>query len=968
LGVANYGPGQDRYRAISTISLDRSGESTRSRGTVSRSSSMRWIFVAGTPPDTVRIRAIPQRTEYEIDKPTPGSQYLISTVSTLDSDHAIDATPIIVRNGTRTSRDEVIRSEALAVTDTPLVREINLFQPLFFIVNLDRSGQWAIVHDRPDDSPVAIGMIPFRDLHDIVTPHVVTDNPASFDVEAGQHMVLFQPYTPGVFQFALYYRGDASAANDRRAADLLKSSAPKPREDITYVTSPNEIMAGRDHMVLANNRGGPMTALFAQRLPLNLEEEVPLTLSPGETLSIPVSPTTPGVISTGYSSIELRLGGRLLNSGQVIPVGRSTITVTNTGSSTTTFVLRLDPTFVPSFTAPAIPAIEEALPILTPGPAVYHDYERDHARQFLLVVDEPAFYELQTTGRLTTRISTRTPANPNGFNAEGNGPGRNALVQAYFRPGIYLVDVKPQGSSEGRAGLVMSPLPMEDLGRLSEGAWYRTELDPGVGLKGTVGVQTAGRFALQTIGLYGSPTTRLEDADAWPLEGTLLGPGVYTYLSWPQTVWNRRLTGYFRQADDTVFAEDEPWQLNLNESHRRTWNETPDRNPHLFQVDSPATIPVTLRTSSRMEWWVTDEEDLPVFEGRGAETFDLPAGRNTIRVRSREENNNVGYEISLSTTVLADGLEQRIQRVPTGIPVVVGQSGVYEFWSTGTRDVRATLRTKDGELLLAEGDDRPGDWNFHISRYLPPDEYLLNVTESFPGSGAVTVACQLRDEVWVDPQGLPLDTRIQLDRAIVGIPFRTDRSDAPIRITADSSAAHLALYRDETLIAEGRDALFVPLLGDREYLLRIRNDSLTTTAVGLQVAAADARRLEWAGVEPLQLPPGAATITNRTAISVIAPAQRHPPLLSGAFEQPARELGGGVLANPGGTIWSWYDGNQPVQVQPFVMKPGPARAFDITDDDVSMWVISPSGTVSVLEARTMAGHLGVKAVGSSSDG
>ena len=67
-------------------------------------------------------------------------------------------------------------------------------------------------------------------------------------------------------------------------------------------------------------------------------------------------------------------------------------------------------------------------------------------------------------------------------------------------------------------------------------------------------------------------------------------------------------------------------------------------------------------------------------------------------------------------------------------------------------------------------------------------------------------------------------------------------------------------------------------------------------------------------------------------------------------------------------MWSWYDGNQPVQIQPFVVKPGPARAFDITDDDVSMWVVSPSGTISVLEARTMAGYLGVKAVESSSNG
>ena len=960
LGISRYGVGQDRYRAIQSASISRSDESTRSRGTVSRSSSLRWLFVAGTPGDTVRIRAIPQRTEYVIEEPTQSSQYLISTVSTLDSDHAIDVTPLIMREGILDSRDEVIRSDSLGVSQAPLVREINLFSPIFFLADLDRSGEWGLVHDSGEDSPVVVSMVPLREIDTIETPQVTTENPASFDLEAGPHMVMVQPSRPGVFRFALYYRGLAPAGNDRRAAALLESEAPAPRQDMTYITARNEITARRDHAVVINERGGPQSALFVERLPLTLNEGVPLTLAPGEELTLPIAPTTSGSLSVGYSTIEIRRNGGRIIEGGTIPSGRATLVVTNTSAATSTFVLRLEPHFFASFSAPPIPALQESLPILRPGPALYHDYERNQSREFLLIVDEPGFYELETTGRLAMRISTRTQVNPRGFTASSNGAGRNALVQTFFRPGAYLVEVRPEGNSAGRAGLLMAPLLLDDLGRMQEGAWYRRELDPGVGLVGSVGVEEAGFYSFRTVGLFGGVTTRIEDGDAWPVESGFLAPGAYRYYSWPQSVWNRRLTTYSRQGEAAEFAGDAPWPLALSGSRRRIWNETPNRTPHHYIADSPAALPVTLRTSSQMEWWVIDTDESRVFEGEGVASFVLPAGANSIFVRSKEENNNVNYEIALSTEVLADGLARQVQRLPSDMKVIVGEPGIYEFWSTGTWDVRASLLF--GDLELASGDDRPGDWNFHISRYLPEGEYLLHVAESFPGSGTVTIAAQRRDEVWSDAQTLPLETTLQLDQTIVGIPF-TSTLDAPLRITADSSAVELALYCDEVLVAQGHDSLFVPLHGGHDYLLRVRNESIVPAQVGIQLEVANANRIEWSGRDVIELPVGATVVTNPSGISVVEPSQQQTALLSSAPEEAARLLGGGVLASSGGLLWGWNDGDSPVPLAPLTLEPGRVRVFDITDDDVSAWVSPSPGVVSLVEARTVAGYLGLQTAG-----
>jgi hypothetical protein len=957
MGISYYGDGQDRYRATNSIAIRESDESTRSRGMVSRSSDVRWLYVSGTPGDTVRIRAIPRRTEYRIDEPTAWSQYLISTISTLDSDHAIDATPIITRDRTAESPEEVIQSEALQVsTDTPIYREINLSQPAYFIADIDRAGRWAIVHDRGENSPVAIAMIPLRDINDIRVPDIVTSNPAGFDLEPGLHMVMLQPSSPGILRFVLYFQGSVSVMSDRRAAAMLSEQAPLPRGDVTYITEGGEIASGRTHTVVINERGGPTSALFVERLPLSMEEPVPFTLAPGEELAVQVYPRTGGSLSTGYSTIEVRRNGEVIPDGGSLPAGRSTLTLANNGSSTTTFILSLEEDFISRYAAPTIPPLEETYPILNAGGAVYHDYRRGQSRQFLLIVDAPAFYELQTTGRLATRLSVRTQVNPRGASTSSNGPGRNALIQSYFRPGTYLVDVGPTGNSEGRAGLVMTPLPLVDLGVLSEGVPYRSELEPGVGLLARAAVTEPGDFSFRTIGLYGSPTTRLEDADSWPVQTTTLGAGVYRYYSWPQTVWNRRLTSYDRIPDPVEYGDGEPWPLEVNGSYRRLWNETAGREPHQYVVALPATIPVSLRTASAMEWWITDADGSLIAEGSGNEDLELPSGSLTISIRTREENNNYSYEIALSTDVLADGIDQRVSRVPTDMPVVVEDSGIYELWSTGTWDLRADLAT-ESDIVVASGDDRPGDWNFHLSRYLPAGTYELHVSESFPGSGSVTVHCQRRDEVRVGTQELPFDTRLQLDQTIIGIPFRSRRAGA-VNIVADSSAAHLALYRGETLLAEGSSQLFVPLPADQEYLLRIRNESLNDSGVGLTIDPVDAVSITWDSASQLVIPPGAARIENDASVAVIVSSDGAAPLLSGATERAAREVGDGVLANPGGIIWSWNDGENPASARPLTVEPGRTRTFNMTDDDVALRLEGAPNRVRIIEIRTMAGYLG----------
>ncbi len=63
-------------------------------------------------------------------------------------------------------------------------------------------------------------------------------------------------------------------------------------------------------------------------------------------------------------------------------------------------------------------------------------------------------------------------------------------------------------------------------------------------------------------------------------------PGPYRYYSWPQSIWNRRLTAYFRRPDPPTPAQGEAWPIALNESYHRVWDETPNRTPHQFVVET----------------------------------------------------------------------------------------------------------------------------------------------------------------------------------------------------------------------------------------------------------------------------------------------------------------------------------------------------------------------------------------------
>lgn len=945
-----------RFAASRRASVTRDAESTRARLTTSQAKESRWLYVQGTPGDAVHLRAIPSREYYYIEDPPAGSRYLVSTVSSLDADHAIDATAMVIRGGDgKEKRDEVVRSSFLtAGADKPLYREINSSGQIAFVVDLDVPGKWSILHSN-DDQHVAASFIPLREVATVDEPEQKTTNPAVFNLEAGPHLVILWTGRPGVLKFVLHH------GSYRNPSALFDTPAPLPRQDFTFITDTNEIFPGSKHVILINPRGGPVNALFVEQLPLSLEKPVPLTLAAGEELEIPVRPRVRGTLSSGYASVAIEREGVPLTDDKPLDTAYSVLAVKNNGEATRTFVLRLDPLPEKSFTVPEIPELVDLFPLLLPGEPVYFDCRKDESRRFLLQVRQPGFYRLMTTGRLSTRISTRTRVTVDGARAEMNGPGRNAMVLGFFRTGTYLVEARTLGPSAGRMGLVMEAPALEDLGSLAADTWYRSKLPAESGLTATMAVAEPGRFSFTSFGLYGSSKLRVEDADGWPLQDDRLGRGLYRLYAWPQDVPNRRLTGWFRKASEENLPEDGVWPVELNGSISRVWMESEGRRYQEFSLVSPAALPVSLRLPGGMEWRIVAAEGDILAEGTGKGECKLPPGKVRILVRSREVNNRVSYTLTVNTAVLADGLEQKISRFPGKVEVRIDQPGIYDFWSFGSRDIRARLLTADESRELASGDDRPGDWNFFLSRYLPAGTYSLEVEESFAGSGNMSVFCRFSDEVRTEERSLPLETRLRLEDAVVGIPFVTGAEDA-ITLIRCGSAAGLSLYRDGRFIAEGSGLLAVPLEAGATYLLRLRNGSLEPADVDLSVLQPPAERISWNGEGALNLDSGAFRVDLAEGPS----ARSSSPglFVSAGLDTPASPLKGEVAAPRRSSLWCWNEKPEKGMLSPFELQPGALDSLLIGGTDILGRIPAAEGRVYLLTAESMGGFIGLDLPGS----
>ena len=328
--------------------------------------------------------------------------------------------------------------------------------------------------------------------------------------------------TPGLYELKL--EGGSEGIEKVRIGVLGRDTGETPARSACFLRT--RLDPGYRYTLLAS-RSGRVAArgLVARRLPATLESPLPVEIAAGETLTLPVSGivgqlriATPGGAPAGCYLAKGGAGQWRDGACWLEAKGQDELGITaKPGAPLAAWIMR------PAAVRPVEPAkpyqpAKSDIPHLSPGETARFDFEPNQDRAVVFDVKEAALYDVGTEGLLGTSCSVRTPALSQRASDRRGGRGRNCLVSAFLRPGRYLVSVRAEAPSRGRAGVVLTRRPGREVAKLDGEGERFFRVEAGELIRQRITIPRAGSWELTATALGAQLRCRLEDRDGWPLE------------------------------------------------------------------------------------------------------------------------------------------------------------------------------------------------------------------------------------------------------------------------------------------------------------------------------------------------------------------------------------------------------------------------------------------------------------------
>jgi hypothetical protein len=549
-------------------------------------------------------------------------------------------------------------------------------------------------------------------------------------------------------------------------------------------------------------------------LPAALSQPISFEIAAGREISFPIAVTEDGQLTvtdeTGAAQ-KFSLDGQPITGATKLHAGTYQFQIAGPASGNRVVNVAETPLrLLPATMLPAIPPAQTAAPVLpplAPGTPVYADLARHQSMTFALQVGQDALYQFQTTGLLETGGAIRTRVNPSLAQVEGNGVGRNFLLQPYLREGDYQLTVQAQGNTAGHAGISVAAAPVVDAGILAPNRPARLTLAPGEAACYRFHVATDGTYHIFTLGLGHQFAMRLEDSDGWPLiapggvaDATMeFAPGDYRMILLPGPVENRAVTMLQPLLPPVTYQGHGPFNVVFGDDMQNRWLEPAAGQPRVqdrwnFSLPAAANATITIDNGIRAELHNAAGGPPLAVTGNGW-TGKLQAGDYFIAASAAVPDNRVDYDLTVATAQLIPGQSLNVQ-APASIPVSLGGSAQYEISSFGGQDVRASLYDAAGHLVAAN-DDRDNDWNFLISGAFPPGAYTLQVDPVGTDSAQTTVSIAAPASV-EDAALAPNVARSLADGLVHVLPIETPPPDALLLASATAAVpVELALEAND---------------------------------------------------------------------------------------------------------------------------------------------------------------------------
>ncbi len=708
-----------------------------------RDSRERIVTVRGTAGQPYRLQHFSPVTSPASLKPSDEPVW-ISTIHSGIPEDTIDATGLLLRQ----HRDGITLGPLSAIPlseESRYERRFNLAGTASLLLQARAAGAW-----RFDTQGVStqLRLVPVVLDNSGAQPEPMSLRSGdSVSLNAGLYRLTLLPDDRGILDLSIRPEQGGGAA-----------LAVIPSLQLPAVTLDRE---GR-HTLRFESQPGVAVGVIQRSLPLDLTEPLPLSLAPGDNLTLDASFAEAGTLSA-RSDQPLSMwidGWEASAAGTSVTPGRRRIRLHNSGDGVALVTVRHAPLStsggLPRFSMEGLPTFAE----LTVGEPLALDLGIGGSATAAVRVDEPGLYVLESTGLLALSGTLRTQTSPRLDEQADNGAGRNFRIEQYLREGDYQLTATTRGRSAGHLGIRLTAARLHDGGTLTPGIDGRIFLPAGEGVVYRLRITEPGVYAIAASREGATPRCRLESADGWPLRepGILadfsqrLSPGEYRLTVLPGSVEGRLVTTV-RAPTTTPRREGHgPHPLTLDAATAATWLEprvesgsTPERTPDAWTFSLAAPVQATISLSAGMvgTLWSGDQAVLAT-EPDGSWRGPLPAGSYRLEVRSARRNHGLAYTVAVRTAELTAGRD-RSCTAPCEIPVSVGGSGLVELTSSGSADVRARLLDAQGRLQV-RGDDRPGGWNFQILTRLTPGTYRLQVEPVGASSAPVTVSYRQPDE------------------------------------------------------------------------------------------------------------------------------------------------------------------------------------------------------------------------------
>jgi hypothetical protein len=948
------------------------------------------LVVRGEPGETLVLEQFEERERARIEE---DGSYWIATVHSGAPGDQLDASAILSRR-TPAGRDELVDDRAIPLgKETAWQRRGNLTGPAAIFLRVEEGGRY-VVESKGTEARFRIEPFATNRPNGYEEPPM-RGGGSTWDLDPGLHVLSIEPVRKGIAD--LVVRHQSSKAGPPAS---VVGSIRFPAVDLDRTGSWTLTVAHRPEVV---------TGIVMRRLPLDLGEPLSLTIRPPEQIEIPFAAGEDGVLraeAEDGKSLEISVDGAPFAADPPVAAGTHRAVVRSDGQPTRA----LEVAFLPRRLGAASPlpplpdgafAALPDFPELSPDKPRHLDLQQESAATFRLTVSRPALHSLRSTGLLATGADLRTRTVPSFRHAEENGSGRNFLLDDYLREGEYQLTVRSRGATRGHLGVEAGRTPLGDGGSIFVGSPARAELEAGQALLYRFRITSPGNFRIRATSLRHRLRCRLEDAKGWPIEKPGIDaelvrrfePGDYRLVVLPEAVETRVLTMIESLDPRPRIAGHGPHPLPIGRERNHVWNE-PDgdapREPDVWLLDLAAPATATFSLPAEMDGEIRQAEAAqgtsPVAKlhlGRGWRG-KLEADRYRIELRAARRNNRLPYSIRVDTDELVPGSDRQLESRSV-LPLSIGRSGLVEIASFGESDVAARLFDGSGRLVDAN-DDRPGDWNFLISRSLEPGLYRLEVAPAGGGGGPFTVAVSSPKEVDAGP--LPIPASLDLRPGREARLWSVEPATGPeLLVFSASSAENVSLAverlgggRWEVLgTASGRAPRIEIPSGPEKIRLRLWSIDRRRSAVRLEAARlvppARGERSGSTSVDLAPLPAGAPVVRAARIDSEGAGLFRidGPGELRGAagaarLEPPPF----GVVVGAGGPIWLAADAGRSsgqARIERIRLAPGRELRFVLAAGGEAHCDLasSKSGGPRLLSASSRSGQPGV-AFGPKRDG